>query len=422
VAVAELAVMGRALFPAIDFRRRLMPQGGTRVNRTVEIKTALGGMLAMAAALGIGRFVYTPVLPAMIDGLQLSKSQAGLIASFNFLGYLAGALASSRSAMAGGRKAWLIGALLASAATTLGMAASTDLLVLSGLRFLGGVASAYVIVTASTLVLGQLAAAGRGDLSAVHFAGVGVGIVASATVVSSLLAAGADWRWLWIVSGVLALGAIAPVALLIQEPGQDGAPAATLANGSKGHGITKLIVAYGLFGFGYVITATFLVTIVRLTPELRLIEAWVWIVFGLAAIPSVAMWSWLGARTGLLTAFAIACIAEAAGVAASVEWISVTGVLVSALLLGGTFMGITALGLVAARQMSGAGAQRMIALMTGSFAMGQIIGPAVAGALYDQFGSFRIPSLIAATALVLAAGIALAAARDGARQARDAAP
>jgi MFS family permease len=54
----------------------------------------------------------------------------------------------------------------------------------------------------------------------------------------------------------------------------------------------------------------------------------------------------------------------------------------------------------------------MIAMMTGSFAIGQIIGPAVAGALYDHFGSFRIPSLIAASALVLAAGIALWAARD----------
>ncbi len=379
---------------------------------TIEAKTAVGGMLAMAAALGIGRFVYTPVLPAMIEGLQLSKSQAGLIASFNFLGYLVGALAASRGAAAGSRKAWLTGALLASALTTTGMALSSDMAVLTGFRFLGGVASAYVIVMASTLVLGQLAAAGRSDLSAVHFAGVGAGIVVSAVVVSSLLALSADWRLLWVVSGLLALGAIAPVAVLIREPEPVHAPAATPASAAASGGLTKLIIAYGLFGFGYVITATFLVTIVRLTPELRLIEPWVWLIFGLAAVPSVAMWSWLGARTGLLTSFAIACIAEALGVAASVEWISATGVLVSALLLGGTFMGITALGLMAARQMSGAGAQRMIALMTGSFAIGQITGPAVAGALYDHFGSFRIPSLIAAGALVLAAAIAFSAARD----------
>jgi predicted MFS family arabinose efflux permease len=388
------------------------------VRFTSEIKTALGGMLAMAAALGIGRFVYTPILPAMIDGLQLSKSQAGLIASFNFLGYLAGALASSRMTPFGGPKAWLIGALLASALTTLGMALSTDMAMLMGLRFLGGIASAYVIVMASTLVLGQLAAAGRSDLSAVHFAGVGAGIAVSSIAVSSMLDVSAEWSMLWVVSGLMALAAIVPVAVLIREPEPQGATVAPPASPAASRSLTKLIVAYGLFGFGYVITATFLVTIVRLTPELRLIEAWVWLVFGLAAIPSVAMWSRLGARTGLLTSFAIACIAEALGVAASVEWVSAAGVLVSALLLGGTFMGITALGLMASRQLSGAGAQRMIALMTGSFAIGQIIGPTVAGTLYDHFGSFRAPSLIAAAALVLAASFALAAAREVAREAQ----
>jgi hypothetical protein len=72
-----------------------------------------------------------------------------------------------------------------------------------------------------------------------------------------------------------------------------------------------LVVAYGLFGFGYVITATFLVAMVRLAPELQALEGWIWIVFGFAAVPSVAVWSWLGSRLGLMTTFAVACLAEA---------------------------------------------------------------------------------------------------------------
>ena len=110
-----------------------------------------------------------------------------------------------------------------------------------------------------------------------------------------------------------------------------------------------MTVAYGLFGFGYVITATFLVAIVRLTEEIRVLEPWIWILFGLAAIPSVTIWARLGERLGVMNAFAVACLVEAVGVAASVEWVTITGMCFSALLLGGTFMGLTALGFIAAR-------------------------------------------------------------------------
>ncbi len=90
---------------------------------------ALGGLIALAAGMGIGRFVYTPVLPFMEEALGLTKPQAGIIASVNFLGYLLGALAAASSVLPGGRRNWLIGALGVSAVSTGAMGLTTSMAV-----------------------------------------------------------------------------------------------------------------------------------------------------------------------------------------------------------------------------------------------------------------------------------------------------
>jgi predicted MFS family arabinose efflux permease len=371
---------------------------------------AFGGLIALAAAVGIGRFVYTPILPVMAEAGELTKGEAGLVASANFLGYLVGALLAAAPRLPGSRRTWLLWALAASAATTGAMGLVSGVPPFLVLRFAGGAASAFVLVFASALVLERLAAAGRNALSALHFAGVGAGIAVSAALVSGLLVAGAEWRALWLASAAASLAAVLAVSRLV--PPVDGpdvrSTGTAAARGSAaGRGLAVLVAAYGLFGFGYVVTATFLVAIVRDAPETRAVEPLVWIVTGLAAAPSVALWTRVGERVGVSRAFAAACLVEAVGVAASVLWTSVAGVLVAAASLGSTFMGITALGLVGARRLGGDGdPRRTLALMTAAFGFGQILGPAFAGLVHDRTGSFVLPTLAAAGALVVAALLA----------------
>jgi predicted MFS family arabinose efflux permease len=284
------------------------------------------------------------------------------------------------------------------------------------LRFAGGVASAFVIVCASSVVLDRLASAGRVGLAALHFAGVGAGIFVSAAAVAASAAEGIGWRGLWVVSGVLAATAalfaavLLPVASPVATPGPPAVDGGAVPVAVKRP--VKMIAAYGLFGFGYVITATFLVAIVRQSPGMRPLEPWIWMLFGLAAVPSVPLWQWLGHRIGLMQAFAAASIVEALGVAASVDWVTVPGACTAAVLLGGTFMGLTALGLMSGRALAGGqgaanGAQRVISLMTVSFSVGQMAGPWIAGILAERTGSLRMASLLAAAALVLAALLAV---------------
>jgi predicted MFS family arabinose efflux permease len=369
-------------------------------------RLVLGGILALAVAMGIGRFVYTPILPFMVEALGFTKAEAGLVASANFLGYLVGALLAATPWIRGSRRTWLVAALAISGATTLLSAGFTSIPALTLIRFAGGVASAFVLVFASSVIAERLTASGQGALAGLHFAGVGIGIALSAAMVSSLAAQGFDWRAHWIGTGLLAIAAWPLVALLVPPDPRGGAAPPPPGPVAWNRPLVALVVSYGLFGFGYVITATFLVAIVRGSADLRHLEGVVWIVVGLAGAPSVALWTLLGRRIGIFAAYAAACLLEAAGVALSVLASGSAGILFAAACLGGTFMGITAVGLVGARTVTASDPRRVLALMTGAFGAGQIVGPLVGGALFDWTGSFTLASLLAAGALVIAAGLA----------------
>ncbi len=381
-----------------NFRAVEWPSSGS-------LPLAIGGFVALASAMGIGRFVYTPILPEMVADLHLSASKAGLIASANFAGYLLGALAATAPRFGDRRRLWMLAGLTVSALSTGAMALSASLALFLILRFVGGVASAFVLVFASSLVLDRLAAAGRGNLSAIHFAGVGGGIALSAVVVAALARYAIGWQGQWI--SVAALSLLAAVATAILIPPAEPA-SATNADGNPGRfgaPLVALTIAYGLFGFGYVITATFLVQLVRSSPQMAPLEPIIWLIVGLTAVPSVAFWSALAKRLGIAMAYALACALQALGVLSSVLWLAPAGAVMAAILLGGTFMGMTALGLVGGRTLAAGGAARVVALMTAMFGIGQIVGPVFAGWLRDLSGSFLLPSVTAAGALLLAAAL-----------------
>lgn len=360
----------------------------------------VGGLGALAVAIGIGRFVYTPILPSMVAALGLSKLAAGLIASANFAGYLAGAILVAGPRLSTRR--WVLGGLLVSAITTgaMGLARSVALFVI--LRAAGGMASAIVLVLVSAAVLQSLAEIDRSELGVVLFAGVGTGIVGSALLVSALRAIGFGWSGLWIASGALSLLGVWASWSSIPDSTRQPAP---LRAGAEplDRRLARLIIAYGLFGCGYIITATFLVAIVRSSPGTRALEPMVWVVFGVAAIPSVFLWGAAGRRWSAARAFALAAVAEALGVLGIVLWRSDVGVFLGTVLVGGTFMGLTALGLARGRELARNNPQRGLALMTGAFALGQIVGPTFAGALSDRLGSLTVASVTAAAALIASA-------------------
>jgi len=377
------------------------------------LRFALAGMIAMAAAMGIGRFVYTPILPGMMEELHLSAANAGLIASANYLGYLAGAFLAAGGWAHGRERPVMLGALAANTLLAAVMGLTENLAAFLAIRFLAGVASAFVMVFLASIVFGHLAAARRNDLQALHFGGVGLGIAVSSAMMAIIVSRGAGWTAGWFWSAALSALAFAAVAAMIDRgPPADGT-AAREPRLPRSRALTKMILSYGLFGFGYVVTATFLVAIVRQGGSGRVFEAVVWMAAGLSGFPSVWLWQRIAARTGVHAAYAAGCLVEAAGVAASVAVGGHAGPLLAAVLLGGTFIAVTALGLQEGRQLAPAAPRRVFALMTASFGVGQILGPIVAGVLAERSGSFVAPSLLAALILIVSGALAWSARKGG---------
>ncbi len=384
---------------------------------SAALRVAVAGMIGMAVAMGIGRFVFTPILPGMMESLGLTASEAGLIASANYLGYLIGAVFAAGGWAQGRERPLMLAAILASAVLAGLMGLAGDIAAFLAIRFLGGVASAFAMIFLSTIVFARLAALNRDSLAALHFGGVGVGIAASSLMIAVLLLQGADWRAGWFWAAALSFAGASAVALLVRAVPAGLGEVRREPRIPRSPALTRIIVAYGLFGFGYIVTATFLIAIVRQGEGGRLFEAGVWLATGFAGIPSVWLWNRVGNRVGFPLTFALACAVEAVGVIASVVLGGYAGPLIGGVLLGGTFISATALGLVAGRRLAGEAPRRVLALMTAAFGTGQIIGPIVAGYLADWTGDFLAASACAAAVLLLAAAIGASAGMGTARSA-----
>jgi len=372
--------------------------------------TALAGAVAMAAAMGFGRFSFTPILPGMMAGVPLSAADAGFIASANFVGYLVGAVLGAYGWAAGRERLVALLSLLATAILLAAMAATESVLVFAVIRFLAGVASAFTLVFTSAIVLSHGAVAGNDHVQAAHFGGPGAGIAISSVMVLALGyvfddAAG-GWRADWIGGALFCLVSLGVAwALLPKAPvhtGQAKEPALVW-----NRPMVVLTLSYGSFGFGYVITATFLVAIARMSASGPIVEFLCWFIAGVTATVALFIWKPFVRLLGLGGVYVAALIIEAIGVLATVALPHSVAPLIGGALFGATFLAITAYGLQIGRRLSPDSPRRILALMTAAFGVGQIIGPVVAGWIAQVTGNFVLPTIIAAVVLVFCAALVM---------------
>lgn len=369
----------------------------------------LGGILSLIVAMGIGRFAYTPILPLMQSDLSFSNAVGGYLATSNYAGYLLGAILVGVIPVKQHRTFILRLSLIISILTTASMGLFQSYFIWYGLRFISGISSAIVFVMASGIVLDKLANRNKLNWSGIFYGGVGLGIFLSSLLIP-ILNRLYRWEGVWLgLSGVSMLLVLIVWISMKDEPlsfeKTSKQESAVCVPPSKW--IPWLIIAYGLEGLGYIVTGTFIVSIAKEIPSFNGDATVVWMVVGLAAIPSCIIWSELAKKFGFVKSLVLAMTLQALGIALPVLSVSQIGVVLSALLFGATFMGITTLATTLARQMSPFNSSRIIGILTSIYAGGQMIGPSIAGIISTATQNYDAVLLGAASVVLVGAGLLL---------------
>jgi MFS family permease len=383
--------------------------------RTLE---AVAGALVLAIGMGFGRFSFTGMYPLMVRDGVIDVTAGSVAASANYAGYLLGAILMSR--FRNGHAARLcqlsmIGTIACLAVLSLHLSPP----LIAVVRFVAGAVSAVALVAASIWLLHVV---GHHHGAPLLFSGVGLGIVVSAEIIAIGAAEQFNSAALWalLAAAALMLSAMAWPRLSTRrdeddvEPDNDhdsnGSASAdpSAKNGARhrsGPNAYILVALYGLAGFGYIVTATYLPLLVKdAVPGINPVH--IWAAFGLGAVPSCFLWHWLNHRFGSRRSMALNLLVQAAGVMLPVLAESASTFLASALLVGGTFVGTVTIAMPVARRIASTVRFNIMATMTAAYGVGQILGPLVSTALFARTHSFEEPLLAAGAALIAAAVLA----------------
>lgn len=352
---------------------------------------------ALAAAVGVGRFVYTPILPLMEAQAGLAKGSASLLATSNYLGYLIGALLGIAVPLLGRARV----ALRVSGVVLVGslavMPLTHDVTAWIAVRGVAGVASAVIFMVAGNAILTELTSA-KPHVVGWAYGGVGAGIAASGILITIVGAIG-DWAtsW-WSSAGLTAL--LLAVGWFVGETGRrrPAEAKATAGQRRRTFWFPLLTASYFLEGAGYIIAGTFLVAAVGAAGP-GWIGGSVWTIVGLAAVPSCAAWTWLSGRISRPSLITAALLLQAAGIALPAVSDGTIAAVAGAVLFGGTFVGITTLSLATGRHL---GVPSAIAILTAGYGIGQVVGPLVVTPVLA--GGYR-PVLLVGAAIVLAGAV-----------------
>ena len=385
----------------------------------------ISGICALVLSMGIARYSFTPMIPVMSDQMGVTESLAGLLAGWNYIGYLTGLFIVWLVADLRAKDFFYRYGLIVAVIATAAMAAHEHSLVWYASRFFAGVTSATGFMLGTGLVLNWLHHNGFRSELGIHFSGIGLGIVLSAIVVDLTGWGGYfdfNWRLQWVALAGVGLLLCLPAFLLLPMPKENEIEMSRDKDVGIGSDIDPpsarwvwlLSAAYFCAGFSNTLNVTFTALIAELQP-LEGLGARVWMVVGLVAAPSSFIWDRIARKTtpldSLIGAFALNAVGNIVLATSS----SLTTTIIAAILFGFTFIGIVSLTLSTVGRAFGLKATQVMARLTFGYCVAQILSPILSGYVAEITGSFRAP-LFTVTAIMGIGLICLIATRPEANQ------
>ncbi len=355
------------------------------------------GLFSLILTMGVARFSLTPLLPVMMDETFLNHASGGWLASINYMGYMTGVLITASISDLKLKFTLYRAGLIIAILSTVGMALAENYLLWSVMRFLAGLTSAAGLLMGSGLILNWMLKNGHRAELGIHFGGAGLGIAISAAVAMAM-SEQFNWAQQWQIFALVGVVLVVPAWFWLPAPDMSNTTQAgekLVDNPPSKSWMRILFAAYFCAGFGYVISATFLVAIVENQPSLEGYGSMVWLVTGLAAAPACVFWDRIARKIGELNALFIAYGINIIGIVIPVFDHSFFAVLLSGILFGATVIGIVSLMLTMVGKFFPTKPAKPMGKLTLSYGTAQIIAPAISGVLAEASGNYSTPLIMA---------------------------
>jgi len=363
----------------------------------------LAGILSIIVSIGIARFAFTSLLPSMLNDF-LTVTNAGILASLNFMGYLSGAIFVIFIKDINTKVKYLRVGMILSILSTFVLATTNNEILWMLSRVIAGFGSALLFLIGSAVVMVKLNFEDKTKAMGIHFSGIGFAIVVS-ELISQYVLKSATWADAWIALTLFAFLVSFYILYILSFDNEikKDAPKHKLSKSIFSPYVILLILAYFTEGVGFVVQGTFLPDIINSLQGLEGYGNIGWLIVGLAGVPSAIIWMRLVHKYGSINMIILAMLLQIIGILIPTLSNNIYLNLLSGALYGSTFIGLVALFMNRAGQLAKENPVVLMGSMTAAYGIGQVTAPLYSVALIKHFENYN--STLYLTAFIVFVGI-----------------